>query len=1040
MKNKFKILMSAILCVLLYTSGYAQDKIVKGKITDPTGFPLPGANVNIKGTKKATITDIDGKYAISASSGEVLVITYTGSKKQEITIGSSAVYDVILKDETSTLEEVVVVGYGTKKKKDLTGSIVSVGAEQIASRPVQDAVQAMQGKAAGVDIGSNERPGQVGSITIRGVRSISASNSPLYVVDGIPLTSGGIDFINPTDIESIDVLKDASATAIYGSRGANGVVIVSTKKGKNGKLTLSYSTSLTTETLHNFAPMMNAAEAIDFRRWAKYYEKPTIAKGNAPSYENDKTIFLSIADPSAWANIENGWKNANGVVPTNDNERVWDGSKVQTTDWTEFVTRTGITQQHTLSASGGTDKLKGYGSFGYINNTGSLIGQAYKRLNGVANVDITPTSWLSLGSNINISYSVNEYGASGVGRSATTSTSGIYPSARNLPSYAVPYDSNGNRVLVPGGESAARTVVDEDKLSQDQRTTIRVFGSFYSQFDFGAFSNKLKGLKYRINFGPDLSLYRNGVFLDGLSSVRGGTAAANQNSTASFASLNNEQTLSYTLDNLLFYNKTLGKHDFGLTLLESRTFYNKNESFISATGIKNLDSKWNAINATNATTLTNYTTGITESAIHSYMGRINYGFDDKYLFTASGRYDGASQLSPGNKWSFFPSASLAWSLNKEKFMQNINWINQLKLRAGYGVTGNAAVDPYTTKPILNDILYGALVGVNNNTSLENPSLTWEQTSQYNYGLDFSVFKSRISGSLEYYTSTTNELLFKAAGVSVNGYLDGYKNIGITKGNGVELTLNTTNVTTKNFEWTSNFSGSWQRSEIVELQNGKNDDTNNNLFIGYPVNVYYGFKADGVWKAEDAAEMAKYVTEDGKPIFTVGNTKPVDVDKNGVIDTRDRVVIGSRNPEFITGLTNTFKFKQFEFSIFLYGKMNYLVSTAETLDARVGQRKIDYYTDVNTNAEYQKPIYSASVIDTYFGALGYKDGSFLKIRNISLGYNLTDDLAKKIGISKMRLYIQATNPFMVFSNVKHMDLDTNTFASNRGFTFGLNMTF
>lgn len=1022
--------MSIIVCVLTYTSGYAQEKTVTGVVTDQSNLPVPGVNILVKGTQKGVSTDFDGKYSISASTGETLVFSYLAFKTVEQVIGSASSYNIAMKSDSNLLEEVVVVGYGVKKKKDLTGSIVSVSAEEIASRPVLNAVQAMQGKAAGVDISSNERPGSVGKINIRGVRSISASNSPLYVVDGIPINSGtvsdsnagGIDFLNPNDIEAIDVLKDASATAIYGSRGANGVVIVTTKKGKNGKFTLNYDNSVTTETLHNSAPMMNAGEYINFRRWAYYYSNPAIyPKGDAPTVANDQFIFLASADPSAWANIQNGW-----------NGGTWDGSKVGTTDWTKFVTQAGITQQHTISVSGGTDKMKAYGSFGYTDNAGTLKGQGFKRYNGIANVDITPTKWFSMGASLNTSYSVNEYGQSNVGRAATTSSGGIFQTALLQLPYAVPYDSNGVRILNPGGNSIIRTVVGEDQLSQDQRVTVRAFGSFYAQFDFGAFSHILDGLKYRVNFGPDITSYRDGVFLDGQSALRSGT---------SFASLSKNQTLSYTLDHLIFYNKTFGDHNFGLTLLKSQSVYSNESSAMSANNILNVANKWNALTPSNVI-LNSYASNIVDSGLLSYMGRISYSFADKYLLTASGRYDGASQLAPGNKWAFFPSTSIAWRLDKEDFLKNATWINQLKLRAGFGITGNAAVAPYSTQPPLVGILYATGAGLVNNAVLGNKDLGWEKTSQYNYGVDFAIFKDRISGSVDYYTTQTNDLLLNKSIPTVTGFVSTYANVGATAGDGVELTLNTINVKTKDFEWSSSFSGSWQRSHIVSLQNGKFDDINNNLFIGQSQNVIYGFASNGIWKASDAVEMAKFNTAAGSTVFTVGSARPVDQNGDYKIDANhDRVIIGSSDPKYIAGLTNTFKYKNLDLSFFVYGRFKYTYNTGgEIQDGKLGQRAINYYTDNNTNSDYQRPYASAGTGDNYYPTLGYRDGSFIKIRNISLGYKFTDELAQKVGVSTMRLYLQAANPGMIFSKVKWVDLDTQTTYSNRGLTLGLNVQF
>lgn len=1045
MKNRFSVLLMIAMMALIHASGYAQSKVVKGTIKDAAGLPIPGVNVLIKGSQNGVSTDLDGSYSISAANGNTLVFTFIGFKKQEVTVSNATVYNIVLQEEDNSLDEVVVVGYGVKKKKDLTGSIVSVNAEEIASRPVVNAVQAMQGKAAGVDISSTERPGTVGSITIRGARSISASNAPLYVVDGIPLNSrlvtdastgrisvdpnsGGIDFLNPTDIETIDVLKDASATAIYGSRGANGVIIVTTKKGKNGKFTLNYDTSIMMEDIHENARMMTSAEYIEFRRWGRYYSNPSaFPKGDAPNIENDKLIFLASADPSAWANIEKGWRDDSGNLTT-----TWDGSKVATTDWTKFVTRTGVTQQHTVGVSGGTEKMKGYGSFGYLNNTGTLFGQSFVRYSGTANVDITPTKWFSMGVSLNTSYGINEYGQSNIGRTAVTSSGGIYQTARtNLP-YAVPYDSNGNRIENPGGDSTIRTPVDEYKLSQDQRVTLRAFGSLYAQFDLGAISSKLDGLKYRINFGPDITSYRDGVYLDGKSAIRSGT---------SFASLANEKSISYTLDNLIFYNKIIKNHNFGATLLMSQTEYHNEQSSMSANDIKNPQNKWNALTPANVT-LAGYSSGLTDTGLLSYMGRVNYSYNDKYLLTASGRFDGASQLASENRWAFFPSASAAWVINREKFLENVSWINQLKIRVGYGVTGNAAVPAYATQPPLVGIVYPTGSGVVNNTSLGNLDLGWEQTSQFNYGIDFSLFTNRISGALDYFTSKTTDLLLKSSVPTTIGVRDTYQNVGETEGKGVELTLNTINVTTKDFEWSSNLSASYQQNKIVSLQNGKFDDINNNLFIGDSQNVIYGFESNGIWKPEDAAEMAKFNAAAGSTIFTFGNARPVDQNGDYKIDANnDRVIIGSKDPKYIVGLTNTFTYKNIDLSIFVYGRMGYLYDTlGENEGAKGSQRAINYYTDNNINSEYQKPIYSAGTGDPYFPILGYRNGSFLKIRNISLGYRFDKELVEKLGLSKLRLYCQANNPGMIFTKVKWTDLDTQTTASNRGITLGLNVEF
>lgn len=1022
------------------TNGFSsQIRDVSGKVTDVSGQSLPGVTVIVKGTTKGTVTDFDGNYTISdVQPEETLVFSFVGMRSKEVGVGSQSSINVVMEEDAIGIEEVVAIGYGVQKKSDVTGATVSVGAEQIESRPVKNAVEAMQGKAAGVDITSNERPGTVGNITIRGVRSLTASNSPLYVVDGIPLvtgtidaagnddnqvTLGGIDNLNPTDIESIDILKDASATAIYGSRGANGVVLITTKSGRSGKFTLSLDASLSVENIHEFSPLFNAGEYVEYRRWAKYYDPlaaGTYPRGDQPTEANDALIFSG--DDTAFSNIQKGW--AGGT---------WDGSKLTSTDWTDFVTRTGITTQNTLSASGGTDKMRAYGSFGYTDNKGVVKGQGYKRYSANVSIDVTPVKWFSFGGKLNSSYSIQEYGQSTTGNVGVSVRSGLYESARTIFQYALPYDADGNVIDYPGGDIAVKTIIDEDKYSQDQRVSLRAFGSFYGQLDFGAFLPVLKGLRFRTNFGPDIETWRNGIYIDGKSVIRGGSA---------YASLEKRQRVSYTLDNLLYFDRTFDKHDFGLTLLQSQTQFETESSAMSANNIPFASQKWNALGAVSS--LESWSSGITKQSLLSYMARLNYGFTSKYLLTVSGRYDGASQLAPGHKWSFFPSVALGWRMEQEAFMADINWVNQLKLRLGVGVTGNAAIDPYSTKGKLDALFYpfgsNSTAGQQNVETFSNPDLGWERTTQYNIGLDFSILKSRVYGSLDAYTSNTNDLLLQKLIPTITGFENTFANIGETKSKGIDLTVNTVNIKTRDFEWSTTFNGSYQDNEIVSLANGKEDNLTNEWFIGYSQNIIYDYEAAGVWQESDAAEMAKF-NANGHT-FTAGNVRPVDQNGDYKIDANnDRTIIGSEIPKYIVGLTNTFGYKGFELSVFLYGRMGYTYDAGgEGLVGRYNQRRVDYYTVVDTNSDYQKPIYSAGNGDQYFGSLGFHSGSFLKIRNISLGYYLPERIISNLGISKLRFYVQASNPGFIFNNVSWIDMDLRYHASNRGFVSGVSIQF
>lgn len=1024
-----------LLLFLLSTvlSTVAQNVSVSGKVTDEAGKALEGATVEEKGTKNKAMTDKAGVFKLNVTSADAtLIVSFVGHEQMEMPLNNQKEVSVSLKTTSENLTDVVVIGYATVKKKDVTGSVAGINQKDIRSRPVDNALQAMQGKVAGVDITSNERPGTVGSINIRGVRSLTASNTPLFVVDGIPLTTGGIDFLNPNDIESIDVLKDASATAIFGSRGANGVVIVTTKQAKSGKTQVNLYSSMTFETVRDWAPIMSASEYIDFRRWAVYYSNPaTRPRGDNPNITNDRDIFLATSDPTAWKNIARGW--ASGK---------WDGTQVENTDWTGLVTQTGITSDNTISVSGGSAKVKAYASFGYLQNKGTSIGQKFNRYSGKTSVDIQATDYFSMGLNMNLTYSVQEFGQSNtiIGSFVGTPANSIYNSARGLFKWAQPYDSAGNRIIYPGGDVAIKTVVDEWKYSQDQRTNIRAFGSLYAQMDFGKISSALKGLKYRFNFGPDFSNFRNGIYIDGQSAASSGINGA---------SLQTGKTFSWTLDNLLYYDKEIGDHSFGLTLLQSATkFVADPVNTVRGTGIPFASQKWNALNsatlpAANLTIAQN--SDLIKRQLVSYMARLNYGFKDKYLLTVSVRSDGASQLfDDGSKFSMFPSAALAWRINKESFMQDVKWINDLKLRIGGGVTGNSAIDAYATKgrtvpnfyPVGSSLQPASLPV----TVLANLALDWEKTTQYNIGLDFSILNRRISGVIDVYTSKTKDLLMAREIPSVTGYLTTFQNIGKTENKGVDININTINWTSRNFQWTTNLNLAWQKEKIVSLSNGTQPDIVNNWFPGNPIGVIYGFASNGMWQYSDTSLLRQYALNGNN--FTPGQVRPIDQNGDNKIDgNNDRVIIGNTRPRWVVGMTNSFTYKNFELSFFIYGRLNYYFNQGgEAQTARGNQRQIDYWTENNQGAAYQKPFYSVGSGDAYSPSLGYLKASFMKIRNISASYNFNPKVLKALHMQSFRIYAQAANPGMLFSKIKFLDMDAVSAFSNRGITFGINAGF
>ena len=1025
-----------VLFSLVTMSGYAQSKTVTGKIIDSTGEPVIGASVLVKGTTNGVISDIDGNFSIQGVANDaVLQISFVGYKAQDISVAGKTRIDVTLVEDTEMLDEVVVVGYGVQKKSDVTGALASVSSEELNTKPVSNAFEALQGKAAGVDITSSQRPGELGDIRIRGNRSLNASNSPLYVVDGVPLNSGGIETINPRDIESIDILKDASSTAIYGSRGANGVILITTKRGKTGALTLNYSGSVTIENLVDKSPAMSASDYITWRRWAYYNANPsTNPMGNQPDYDRDQDYFSG--DAAALANVNKGWVNG-----------TWDGSKVTDTDWGGMVTQTGITHEHTLSASGGTENMQGFFSFGYLNNEGTQKGQEYERYNMAMSVDLQAKPWFKMGGSINAAWSVQDYGYSRTGQSSKSGPTDIYGAAKAIPRYTVPYDENGDIILNPGGSvTNVYTVVDEWTKSNDNRQTFRALGSFYAQVDFGKIWEPLDGLSYKFAFGPDFRHYRKGIFIDSSSAVRAGGS--------NYASWASERHFSWTLDNMIMYNKTFGEHSIGVTLLQSASKYNMESGSMSEQNVLIPEFLWNnmgLIDITNTKYAASMGTGLSESQLASYMARVNYSFKDRYLLTVSGRYDGSSVLADGNKWDFFPSAALGWRIDQEDFMSDISWINQLKLRFGMGTTGNAAVDPYGTLGVIgaywmpfstgNSMIFVTNEPYYSSSSnlMSNKNLSWEKTTQFNYGIDFSFLNGRIGGSMDIYHSRTSDLLMRMTIPSLSGYPAMMANVGQTKNFGVDMTLNFVPVRTKDFEWASDLNLAYQKDEIVELSNGKVDDVSNAWFIGESISVHYGIASDGLWQESDAAEMEKFNANGHE--FEPGKVKPVDQNGDYVIDDKDRVILGNKNPRWTMGWSNTFSYKGFDLSIELYGRFKYMISTGgEGQYGMYNQREIDYWTPDNTDAEWQKPIYSTAGGDEYSSLLGFKEASFIKVRNISLGYNFNKNICNKLGIGSLKIYAQGKNLGDLFSTVDFMDLDLGTTYYNRGFTFGLQVGF
>lgn len=1033
---------------MLSVVAFAQD--ISGVVRDAMGEPIIGASVQVKGTQTGSVTDLNGSFTLkNVKPGQSVIVSYVGFMPQTVKVGSQKTITFVLKEDSQSLDELVVVGYGTQKKSDVTGALTRVDEKVLNERPVSNAFEALQGKAAGVDITTNERPGELGSILIRGSRSLTASNAPLYVVDGVPLMSASaIETLNPRDIESIDVLKDASATAIYGSRGANGVIIVTTKQGQSGKFTLNYTGTLTLSNIVDRSPSMSASDYINYRRWAAYNSDPsTYAHPDQPTKANDELIFNSPCDnQSSRDNVLRGWANGS-----------WNPSLVENYDWTDLVTRTGVAHEHTLSASGGNEHMKTYASFGYLSNKGTQKGQSYDRYTGKVSVTINPTKWFQLQANFNGTWSEQDYGMSTLGGRSGSVPDGIYLTAKTIPNIGVPYDADGKRVINPTNE-AIYTIWDEWDHSQQKRQMFRAMGNFSATVDFGQIYAPLKGLRYKLNFGPDFRYWRDGAYIDGYSSHK---INADGSEGTNFARLNKRRDFSWTLDNMIMYDRTFAeKHKVGVTLLQTASKWNYESSGMSANKIAKDSYIWNAfgtVDVTDPDSKASMSSDINDRQLASYMVRLNYGFNERYMVTLSGRWDGASQLAEGHKWDFFPSAALAWRVGEEEFIKNLGWISNLKLRLGVGTTGNSAVSPYTTKGKIQGIYLpfnglGNLQGYTTNEpyytanqlKMSNPDLGWEKTTQWNVGVDYGFLNNRINGSIELYWSRTNDVIYATTIPTLTGFPSTDANVAKTKNHGIEFTINAMPVMTKDFTWETGFNIAYQKDAIVETALGKVDMPDNTLFVGESLAVFYGYKANGIWQDTEAdkAEMAKWAEKGTK--FEPGNVRPLDVNGDYVMDNEDRCVIGNRNPKTTFGWTNNFSWKGIELGISMFGRMGYTFYTdGYPLVGNGNQFEVDYWTPSNTGAEYQKPILSqitSGSKDQFSTLLGYKDASFIKVRNISLGYNFPKSIIRPATLTHLKVYAQCTNPFNIYQSVDGFDLDTGRTYFNRSFVFGIELGF
>lgn len=1010
-----------LICLLTTVCGqlaFAQSRQISGKVSDSGGSPLPGVSVTVKGTSQGSVTDASGKYSVQAVNSAVLVFSYIGYTTQEISVGNKSTIDVSMAEDAAALSEVVVVGYGTQKKSQMTGAISQVTAKQITEMPLTNLGQALQGRAAGVDVSqSGSKPGAAPRILIRGRRSFNAGNDPLYVVDGIPLSAGYED-INPNDIQSIEVLKDATATAIYGARGANGVVLVTTKRGA--------SKGKTTVTLDTYAGASNAYSQLELfsgEEFAEYVREAYRATGLYRDAAGNP-VPTGVADAAADAKVAvlGGDPNVAAGIAAGRN-----------TQYQDLILRTGMMQNHTIGIQGGNDRTSFYISAGFFQDKGITKLLDFTRNSLRANIDHQVNKRLKVGISSYMMYSIRN------GENLNP-----YGNTLNANPLGAPYDDNGNLIFEPTNDALLSNPLSEVEpgVNIDNTKKYRIFNSIYAEVKI------LEGLTYRLNLGPDFTMSRWGRFIGSETNARrrGDAQAFNENRFG----------FNMTMENIVNYNKAFGKHSLNVTAVQSIQKDNFERYRTEVQGIPAQAQSFYSLNS--ATSVLGVQSNLVEWTIASLMGRINYSFDDKYLVTLTMRRDGSSRFGENTKYGNFPGIAFGWNITNEAFMKNVTFIDMLKLRGGWGKVGNQGVAPYQTQGLLGRTTYAfgttGAFGFRPGT-ISNPDLRWESSGNANIGLDFSIFRGRVQGSLELYETNTKSLLlndFLPGSVGFNFFSN---NVGHTRNRGIEFGVTTVNVNSKNgFKWTTDFQFTKNIEEIVELYNGKVDDLGNRWFIGYPLNTYFDFKKEGIWQTNEADKAKAYGSE-------VGQIKVQDTNGDGRITAADRVIIGNDVPKWSGGLTNRFEFKGFDLSFFLFGRFgNTILSGFHRnqlqLAGRYQQIKVDYWTPNNPTNEFPRPK-SNQEFPVYNSTLFYYDGSFVKLRNINFGYTFSPKIAKKIGAESVRLYSSIQQPKIWSSYLtKYNGVDpeaaitgspTGTTEVNSGVTpsttvttFGLNIKF
>lgn len=970
-------------------------KTVIGKITDETDKAMAGVSINVKGSSVGTTTNDKGEFSINVEETDVLVFTYVGYEPQELRVGSTENFSIMMVSVKKDLDAVVVIGYGTVKKRDLTGSVISVKADEIKKVPAANLMESLQGKLPGADITRmNGSATSNVNITIRGNRSITAGNGPLFIVDGIQYSS--IQDINPNDIQSMEVLKDASSTAVYGSRGANGVIMVTTKKGSTGKPRINFNSYYGNSEVSGYPRYMNSTEYQDFRREAN--RRITLAGINPTgvwtSPANDPALFNS----AELANLQNG---------------VY-------TDYPNLLFRNGNMQDYQVGLSAGSDKTKVYLSLDYFKETGIMKSDDLARYTGRLNVDQLIGKIARAGMQFQFTY-----------YDANTRTNPLDEASKVAP-YSEAFDATGAIILSPMNDAARWNPLVDDQpniYAVNNSATNRTLGVAYVEL------MPFKGFTFRSNLGAVFSNSAVRSFNESNSLARRGQGA--------LANYTSNKGTDITWENILTYSRQSGNHSFGVTGVT--TFLQYQSEFVAAEGRNQILPSQLYYALGNAIDGVLVSSGYSKNNLISYTARGNYSFKGRYLLSATIRTDGSSKLGDGNKWDYFPSVAAAWRISDEAFMQNSRLFSDLKLRASYGITGNDAVSPYQTQTPLtripNSFGDNPALGFALSERLGNPALGWEKTKVTNLGLDFGLFNHRLTGSIDYYYTITNDLLLDRTLLPTTGLSVVAQNIGSTKNNGIDIGLNVGIIRKPDMTLNAGVTFFSNKEEIYTLVNG-NDDIANSWFIGYPVRVFYDYNKTGIWQMADSAEAA---LNNQKP----GDIKVQDINGDKKITPADRMVVGQLVPKWNGGLNIDFRFKNFDLNAYFFARMgqtmNYNYNTRVHLAGRESGAVVNYWTPENPSNDFPHPRSTVAGVTnlTYGSTLAYTDGSFIKLRNLTIGYTLPKSVLSKIGIAGVRVYVTGKNFWTIYSEVDDYDVEANgslTSPFTKLFMAGINVDF